>query len=332
MLSKKFAAAFLHGFFSKDPATNLAIMMGDWMAMAEVVGRKLVESGQERILQRIFDGVNSNFVLDISDFKESQEHKLLHLVWRKFPRNRPPTDGQRTITTHSTQTEGVSAAGLNKISKSSIISDTDCFPASGLKGLFDANESAPISDAGWTFDSSFSSADLVAQEGESFKLPAKGRASKPKIFESKSQTELVNRSKCLEEYTPENDDTFEKTGRKSPVPSPRIFFGGNRSRGTDSRQITTKTTLGSESSSVSPKSGKVTQSMKDAEGNRREEGTVIMADPIRTSANTGLVFGSIAPDTFSPVREPVSLLFKSYLQSDFGIKKGDRVSYFYQLA
>ncbi len=41
---------------------------------------------------------------------------------------------------------------------------------------------------------------------------------------------------------------------------------------------------------------------------------------------------SIAPDTFSPVREPGSLWFKSYLQSDFGIKKGDRVSYFYQPA
>ncbi len=81
--------------------------MHDWMEMAEIVGRKLVENGQERILQRIFDGVNSNLVLDTSDFKESDSHKLLHLVWRKYPRNRPPTEGQKMIISHSTLTEGV---------------------------------------------------------------------------------------------------------------------------------------------------------------------------------------------------------------------------------
>ncbi len=49
---------------------------------------------------------------------------------------------------------------------------------------FDANESASISDSGSTSDCSLSSMDLAAQEGASFKLPAKGRSSKPKIFES----------------------------------------------------------------------------------------------------------------------------------------------------
>ncbi len=152
--------------------------------MAEIVGRKLVENGQERILHRIFDGVTSDFVLDVADSKQSQEHQLIHLVWRKFPRNRrPPMDGQKTIISHSTQTEGVSAPGLNKTSKNPIISDTDCFLASDLRGLYDPNESAEISeslghtsDAGWTSNCSLSSSDLVAQEG------AKGRSSKLKTL------------------------------------------------------------------------------------------------------------------------------------------------------
>ncbi len=142
-------------------------MMYDWADMANVAGRKLVENGQTRILQRIYDGVTSDLFLDTTDYKASDNHKLLHLVWRKFPRNRrPPTDGQKTIISHSTQTEGVSAPGLNKIPKNSIIFDMDCFSASGMRGLFDANESASTSDAGWTSDSS--SFYLVAQEGESF--------------------------------------------------------------------------------------------------------------------------------------------------------------------
>ncbi len=57
--------------------------------------------------------------------------------------------------------------------------------------------------------------DLMAQERASFKLPAKGRSCKPKIFESKSQTEF-NRFKCLEDVTPECDDTLRESGRKSP--------------------------------------------------------------------------------------------------------------------
>ncbi len=78
--------------------------MYDWVEMAAVVGRKLVENGQNRILQRIYDGVTSDLFLDVSDFKESDNHKLLHLVWRKFPRNRHATEGQRTIKSLSTQT------------------------------------------------------------------------------------------------------------------------------------------------------------------------------------------------------------------------------------
>ncbi len=65
--------------------------------MAEDVGLKLVENDQKRILQQLFDSVTSNLYLDVPDFKESDNHKLLHLVWRKFTRNRCPTDGQKTI-------------------------------------------------------------------------------------------------------------------------------------------------------------------------------------------------------------------------------------------
>ncbi len=140
------------------------------------------------------------------------------------------------ITTHSMQTEG--APGLNKIPKNSIISETDYFSAPDMRGLFGAKESASISDAGWTSDCSFSSTELVAQEGESFKLLAKGQSSKPKTLEiTKSKTNLSNRFECLKDYIPTNDDTWSMTsrqmmtqvnGRKSSPPSPRIVSRGNR--------------------------------------------------------------------------------------------------------
>ncbi len=73
--------------------------------MAAVVGEKLVENGQERILHRIFGGVTSGMILVVSDFKESDNNKLLHLVWRKFPWNRHSTERKRAIASLSTQTE-----------------------------------------------------------------------------------------------------------------------------------------------------------------------------------------------------------------------------------
>ncbi len=63
----------------------------------------------------------------------------------------------------------------------------------------------------------------MAQEGASFNLPAKGRVSKPKIYEPKSQPKLCNRFKCFEGKNPENGDTLGETGRESP----HIGFGGN---------------------------------------------------------------------------------------------------------
>ncbi len=352
---KEICATFLDGFFSKDPATNLAIMMGDWMAMAEVVGRKLVQNGQERILQRIFDGLNSNFVLETADFKESHQHKLLHLVWRKFPRNKCSTEGLKTTISDSTQTEDdIIRPGLLKNSRDYVTSNTDCFSGTDMKGLFDMDESASSSDSGSFFDyslsadmvaregaslgSSFPSTDLVAQEKEPFQFPVKGRSSKPRTFMTKTQTELSNRYICLKDVVQTDDDPWEEIGRKSPK-----IGSVPKSNQIKPYQTTPALSSGLEpsvlkSSSDSP-SNEVTQFMKEvnpgcskeAEGNRREEGTVIKLDSRRNSPN--FLCGSIAPDIFSPGRDPGSLWFKKdFLHSanDYGIKQGDKVSYFYQ--
>ncbi len=119
------AAPFKKSIFSLSSPTifqrilpsNRLFEMHGWMEMAVVVGRKLAVNGQERLLQRIFDGVTSNLFLDVSDFKESDDHTLLRLVWRKFPRNRLSTEGQKMTISHSTQTNESSRQGLHKIPK-----------------------------------------------------------------------------------------------------------------------------------------------------------------------------------------------------------------------
>jgi len=60
--------------------------MADWMSVACDIGRYFVEIGEERILRRLHEGVTSGLTFDIGDFKESRDHKLLHLVWRTEPR------------------------------------------------------------------------------------------------------------------------------------------------------------------------------------------------------------------------------------------------------
>ncbi len=193
-----------------------------WEEMASVVARTLVENGQTRILQRIHEGLTSNWVLDIADAKSSIDHHLIHLVWRKFPRNRHTAE-ERRQTDVSTQIEKDSSAelgclgssaGLTRPSKK--ISNQACYSSSDLGNLF-ASESAPTSDAGWTSDCTLSSTVSVAQEGTSFKFPAKGRTSKPKLLKSKPPTKLVNRYKCLEEIKPEMGKTLGVTVRKSPA-------------------------------------------------------------------------------------------------------------------
>ncbi len=178
------------------------------------------------------------------------DHLLIHLVWRKFPRNRHPTEDRRP--TVSTQTEGSSAllgldtsAGLTRLS--SKILEKGCYSSSDLGKLFEtsnntscsnagsfSNESPSISDVDWTSDCSASSTDLVAQEGASFSFPAKRRICKPKIYEPKSQPELSNRFKCFGKKTPENGDTLQ---------SPHNGFGRNRLMKCKSHQKTTSSKI-----------------------------------------------------------------------------------------
>ncbi len=116
-------------------------MMYDWAEIASVVGRKFLENGQERILHMIYDGVTSGLILDVYDFKESDNHKLLHLVWRRFPRSHHSSEGQRTIASLSTQTEVTSSSGLGLapsvvltgVSRDILAPDADCHSGTDLE-------------------------------------------------------------------------------------------------------------------------------------------------------------------------------------------------------
>ncbi len=95
---------FLHDShcFSTDFFLQVGWMMYDWAEMDSVVGRKFLVNSQERILHRIYDRVTSGLILDVTDFKESDNQKLLHLVRQSqtsapFPRNQHSSEGQTTI-------------------------------------------------------------------------------------------------------------------------------------------------------------------------------------------------------------------------------------------
>ncbi len=93
-----------------------------------------------------------------------------------------------------------------------------------------------------------------------------------------------------------NDDTLEESGQKSPL----IGAGWGRLRGEKSYQTTPALS-----------SARATEEKRDSD-------------------NVGLRF---TPDTYSSGRDPGSLWFtKAFLHSakDSGIKKGAKVSYFYQ--
>ncbi len=196
--------------------------------MAGAVCRKLVEKGQTRILERIYEGVTSNWVLDVADDKSSINHQLIHLVWCKFPRNQHSTEERRPATVSTQTEEGSSAllglgtsAGLTRLPLNfgprKILDQQpiECYSGSDLGNLF-ASESAPTSDTGWISDCTLTSMDSVAQERASYKFPAKGRTSKPRIFKSKTPTKLINRFKCLEENNTKHSDTLGETVRISP--------------------------------------------------------------------------------------------------------------------
>ncbi len=192
--------------------------MYDWEEMAGVVARKLVESGQSRILQRIYDGVTSNWVLDVADDKSSLDHHLIHLVWRKFPRSQHPSE-ERRPTAVSTQTDeqtdeassavlGLDAsAGLSRPLRK--ILEKDCYSSSDLGNLFETKNNTSCSDAGSSsdcFSSGLEESELTSYdyspEDTSYIPPPKRRSGKPLFIEKKFQPELSNRFDCLEELSP----------------------------------------------------------------------------------------------------------------------------------
>ncbi len=168
--------------------------MYDWRGMAEIVARKLVEKGQERILQRIFDGVTSDLTLDVSDYKESDEHKLLHLVWQKFPRNRSIVEGQKTIISSSTQTTVDSDMGRLNFQGNSSKSDA---PWVGKK-------KEPLEPSN---DDSASISDSVSS-GCFYSI---GQSRKIRYPDSKAPIRLSNRFKCLENAE-RSENSYKNSG------------------------------------------------------------------------------------------------------------------------
>ncbi len=196
--------------------------------MASFVARKLVENGQTRILQRIYEGITSDWPLAVSDAKSSTEHQLIHLVWRKFPRNHHfmedlhPTVSTQTeeasgsslglaasadltgplpklTISDSTQTTEDMRPGPKHISRNYVASVSDCFSQSDLNELFDKNVSPLESDADWTSDGSTPSSDLSQDFSIPFKKPARRRSGKPSCHVKKFQLRLSNRFDGLEE-------------------------------------------------------------------------------------------------------------------------------------
>ncbi len=124
----------------------------------------------------------------MADSKQSQEHQLIHLVWRRSPRNQRncATDGQKTTISDSTQTE--------------------------LK----TRDHSKFSEKPFTSNMDFTS--------DSYKTPAKRQSSKPITLKTtKYQIGTSNRFEWLK-----NEDILDESGRLSPPPSPRIFFGKKR--------------------------------------------------------------------------------------------------------
>ncbi len=231
LLSRK--NLFLNGFnccFHQISNSKLAgRMMFDWEEMASIVGRNLVQNGQSRILQRIHDGVTSNWVLDIADAKSSMDHHLIHLVWRKYPRNRHSVEERRS-TTVTTQTEEGSdavlgldtSAGLSRPPRK--ILEKDCYSSSDLGNLFETKINTSCSDDGSSSDC-FSSG--LAESELIFNPPPKRRSGKPSFTAEKFHPELSNRFDCLEEISPpeKSNVNAELKDRKS-----KIVSQGNRPR------------------------------------------------------------------------------------------------------
>ncbi len=205
--------------------------MYDWQGMASVVARNLVENGQSRILQRIHEGISSNWVLDIADAKSSIDHHLIHLVWRKFPRNRHSAE-ERRPTAVSTQTEVEGSNALLGLGASADLTglpgkilEKDCYSSSDLGKLFEAKNNSSCSDAGSSSDFSYSGLDECKEtsldyspENASFMPPSKRRSGKSFNFEEKFHPELSNRFGCLEEENlPETSNVNSDLTYRKPM-------------------------------------------------------------------------------------------------------------------
>ncbi len=288
-------------------------MMHDWEEMASIVGRNLVAIGQTRILQRIYDGVTSNWTLDTADDKGSMEHLLIHLVWRKFPRNRHPTEDQqptvstqteeassptlglatsavltgllpKTTISDSTQTTEDMRPGPKHISRNYVASVSDCFSQSDLEELFDENVPPSDYDADWT-DCSMPSSDSSQDSSIPFKTPARRRSGKPLSQEKKFHLQLSNHFDGLEEVV-------------SKVKSPPKF-----SYETQSYEIPT-----------------TSRSNYNIEYKNRDVGTVTDLMP---------EVGSLVSDS-CPDRSETHLFMVTDRHKKLGLKKGDKVSYIFR--
>ncbi len=214
--------------------------MYDWQKMASVVARKLVENGQTRILKRIHEGVTSNWVLDVADDKSSINHQLIHLVWRKFPRNQHSTE-ERRPTTVSTQTDGQKDQDSSAVLGLGL--DTSADLSRPVGNLFDSKINTSSSDAGSYSDClspGLAESELFSfdnsPQSTSFIPTSKRRSSKPLFTENNFYPELSNRFGCLEEVSPpENFNVNAELNRNS-----RIVPQGNRPRSPPNKEIKSK--------------------------------------------------------------------------------------------
>ncbi|MCP3663656.1 MAG: hypothetical protein GY696_14405 [Gammaproteobacteria bacterium] len=210
---------------------QLAFGMYDWHEMAAIVARKLVENGQERILQRIFDGVTSGLTLDVSDYKESDEHKLLHLVWRKFPRKRSPANGQKTNTSNFIQTSemtNISSPVLTAVDPNVRLLTTPANSTNPHVISWPAAEKGPLHQ---------SELDYSDDSGSFKGSRPKGQCRKIRYPESRATPlKLSNRFDCLENAEcPEHSHSFRTNSGSSdrkPIGSSRR----DRHRGSSNTQ------------------------------------------------------------------------------------------------
>ncbi len=274
-------------------------MTHEWEEMASIVARKLVSNGQTRILQRIYEGVTSNWAFDVADAKSSINHHLIHLVWRKFPRNQHLSEERRPIAV-STQTEEGSSAVLGLDTSAGLfrppikILEKNCFSSSDLGNLFETKNNTAFSDAGSSSDF-YSSGSAgrertsfdYSPENTSFMRPSpKRRSGKLLTTEKKFQPELTNRFNCLEEVSsPEisNVNTESKVQQWTTV-SQRIRPPTPPKTKPNSKTPEILKTLIAKSRD-SPLTSEIptTSTQEDISSNLRRRGIVKWYDPTRMS-------------------------------------------------